>query len=50
MDASVANYRHRCLLVMYTEQDDPHRELPILFSALVDLCEQRVLAFGDCHC
>lgn len=50
MDASVPNYRHRCLLVMYTDQDDPHRELPVLFSALVDLCEQRVLAFGDCPC
>jgi hypothetical protein len=50
LDPSVPNYKHRCLLVMYTQQDDPYRELPVLLSALVDLCEQRVLVFGDCPC
>ncbi len=50
MDPSAPSYRHRCLLVMFTDQDDEHRELPVLFSALVDLCEQRVLAFSSCSC
>jgi hypothetical protein len=49
-DLAGPNYGHRCLLVMFTEPDDPHRELPVLFSAVVDLCEQRVLAFGPCPC
>jgi hypothetical protein len=50
MDASAPNYRHRCLLVIFTEPYDPHREAPVKFSALVDLCDQTVAAFGECAC
>lgn len=50
MDASAPNYKHRCLLVMFTEPNDRHRELPVKFSALVDLCDQAVVAFGECAC
>jgi hypothetical protein len=31
------SYAHRCILVMFTENDDPHRELPVQYSAMVDL-------------
>lgn len=50
MDASAPNYLHRCLLVIFTEPYDPHREVPAKFSALVDLCDQTVVAFGECAC
>jgi hypothetical protein len=50
MDPTSSNYLHRCLLVMFTDKDDAYRELPVLFSALVDLCEQRVVASGTCPC
>ncbi|PLP97417.1 hypothetical protein CYJ10_26590 [Cupriavidus pauculus] len=50
MDASAPSYRHRCLLVIFTELNDPHREVPAKFSALVDLCDQTVVAFGECAC
>lgn len=50
MDASAPNYRHRCLLVIFTEAYDAHREVPAKFSALVDLCDQAVIAYGECAC
>jgi hypothetical protein len=36
--------------VIFTEPYDPHREVPAKFSALVDLCDQTVAAFGECAC
>jgi hypothetical protein len=50
MDPTGPNYMHRCLLVMFSDKDDAYREVPVLFSALVDLCEQRVLVCGTCPC
>jgi hypothetical protein len=50
MDASSPNYKHRCMLVMFTAENDVHRELPVKFSALVDLCDQTVIAHGECTC
>jgi hypothetical protein len=47
------SHGHRCILVMFTEIDrDPDRELPVLFSAMVDLMAQQVLRAGpaDCPC
>ena len=41
---------HRCLLVMFTEADDPHRESPTKFSAIVDLNLQQVITAGPCPC
>lgn len=44
------SYGHRCMLVMFTGQDDPHRELPTHFSAMVDLRLQKVLVAGPTPC
>jgi hypothetical protein len=44
------SYAHRCILVMFTDNDDPHRELPVQYSAMVDLRLQRVLASGPTPC
>ncbi|WP_157120199.1 hypothetical protein [Nocardia fusca] len=44
---------HRCILVMFTEQDDLKRELPVLYSAVVDLNLQSVILSGaapPCRC
>jgi hypothetical protein len=41
---------HRCMLVMFTEVDDPHLERPVLYSAMVDLRLQRVLYAGAAKC
>lgn len=50
LSPAVPAYGHRCLLVMFTEPDDKQRERPALFSALVDLCDQRVVGFQKCSC
>lgn len=49
-DPAAPGYKHRCLWVMFTERDDVQREAPVLFTALVDLCDQRVIAPGKCSC
>jgi hypothetical protein len=35
---------------MYTEKDDRTKELPVLFSALVDLTLQKVVAYSTTSC
>jgi hypothetical protein len=49
-DPHSTSYMHRCILVMFTEEDDRHRELPVQYSAMVDLRLQRVLAAGPTPC
>jgi hypothetical protein len=49
-DPAGPSYLHRCLLVIFTEPYDSHRESREKYSALVDLCEQRVVARGSCSC
>lgn len=44
------SFRHRCILVMFTDKNDPHRELPVRYSAMVDLRLQRVLRAGPSSC
>jgi hypothetical protein len=41
---------HRCLLVVFTEQPDPHVERRALYSAIVDLHLQQVIHAGDAPC
>ena len=41
---------HRCMLVMFTDRADPHRELPVRYSALVDLALQKVIVSGPSPC
>jgi hypothetical protein len=50
LDPHGPSYKHRCMHVMFTEPSDPHKEMPVLFSALVDLKLQKVLAFGKSRC
>ena len=50
MDPHGPSYRHRCMHVMYTEKDDRTKELPVLFSALVDLTLQKVVAYSTTSC
>jgi hypothetical protein len=40
----------RILWVVFSEPDDPRRELPARFTALVDLTEQEVLWAGEAPC
>lgn len=40
----------RCLLVTFTDEDDPHVEREALFAAVVDLNLQQVLKAGTCPC
>ena len=49
-DPHSPSYGHRCILVMFTDIDDPHRELPVQYSAMVDLRLQKVLAAGPTPC
>lgn len=49
-DPHGTSYGHRCFLVMFTDKDDPHRELPVRYSAIVDLRLQRVLRSGAAPC
>jgi len=41
---------HRCLLVTFTDQNDPHVEREAMFAAVVDLNLQKVLKAGRCPC
>ena len=41
------SYKHRCMHIMFTQQSDPHKEMPVLFSALVDLRLQKVIAYSE---
>jgi hypothetical protein len=41
---------HRCLLVTFTDTNDPHVEREALFAAVVDLNLQKVLKAGRCPC
>jgi len=41
---------HRCLLVTFTDENDPHVEREALFVAVVDLNLQKVLKAGRCPC
>jgi len=41
---------HRCLLVTFTDRNDPHVEREALFAAVVDLNLQKVLKAGRCPC
>jgi hypothetical protein len=49
-DPASPGYGHRCLHVMFTEPSEIHREVPVLYAAIVDLCDQRVVAAGNCPC
>lgn len=44
------SYNHRCMHVIYTLKDDRYKELPVLFSALVDLTLQKVIAYATTPC
>lgn len=48
--ASEPGQCNRRLHVMFTEPDDVHVERPVLFAALVDLREQRVVACAQTPC
>jgi hypothetical protein len=43
-------FKHRSLWVVFSAPDDPTREMPALFTALVDLTEQRVVWAGAAPC
>jgi hypothetical protein len=49
-DLRNASFGHRSMLVMFTEEADPHRELPVKWSALVDLNLQTLLTWGKAPC
>lgn len=44
------SYGHRCFLVMFTDKDDPHKELPVRYFAMVDLRLQKILRSGLAPC
>jgi hypothetical protein len=51
MPSPESPYRdHRCLLVTFTDENDPHLERQALFAAVVDLNLQKVLKAGRCPC
>jgi hypothetical protein len=50
LDPHGPSYKHRCIHVIFTEKNDPFKELPVLFSAIVDLTTQKVIAFNTTPC
>lgn len=40
----------RILWVVFSEPDDPRREMPARFTALIDLTEQKVVSAGEAPC
>ena len=50
MDPHGPSFKHRCIHVMFTEPPDPRKEMPVLFSAMIDLTFQKVIASSLTPC
>lgn len=49
-DARDPTTSHRCMWVIFTDHDEPVRQLPVRFTALVDLGSMEVVACGATLC
>jgi hypothetical protein len=50
MDPHEPSFKHRCINVTFTNPAEAYEEMPVLFSALVDLRLQKVISFNQTPC